>query len=43
MNKTELTINELPQQHTKISILTNGAAGAGKGAESIAACLVCQK
>ena len=43
MNKTELTINELPQQHTKISVLTNGAAGAGKGAESIAACLVCQK
>mgnify|MGYP006232587219 FL=1 len=37
MNKTELFINELPQQRTKLPISPNGAAEAGKGDEGGAA------
>ena len=43
MNKTELSINELPQQRTKLPVSPNWAAEAGKGDEGGAACLVCQK
>ena len=42
MNKTELSINELPQQRTKLPVSPNWAAEAGKGDEGGAACLVCQ-
>ena len=42
MNKTELSINELPQQRTKLPVLPNGPAEACKGDEGGAACLVCQ-
>ena len=38
MNKTELSINELPQQRTKLPISPNWAAEAGKGDEGGAAC-----
>ena len=37
MNKTELSINELPQQRTKLPVLPNWAAEAGKGDEGGAA------
>ena len=37
MNKTELSINELPQQHNEILVLKNGATEAGKGDEGGAA------
>jgi hypothetical protein len=43
MNKTELSRNEVPPKPTKLPVLPNGAAEAGKGDEGIAACLVCQK
>ena len=37
MNKTELSINELHQQHNEILVLKNGATEAGKGDEGGAA------
>ena len=37
MNKTELSINELPQQRTKLPVLPNGPAEACKGDEGSAA------
>ena len=37
MNKTELSINELPKQHTKLPVSPNGAAEVGKGDEGGAA------